>query len=231
MSGAEGLNKEIDDREKRLPECPVCLQTCLQPISLPCSHIFCFICAKGIASHSKKCALCRKKIPDGYLNSPVVVEDPTPQVAIEGKYQWFYRGTNGWWQYDPRISNEIEASYKEGEMTLKVMIAGFMYIVDVDKMVQYRENIPSRVRCIKRDLIDIPDKKGIAGLPLAKSLPKKSDPNNPEAGGLVGPNETGQTEHVSGEANELSAQLSSLSLTDNVSDISEDRDRNTKVSD
>ena len=80
--------KEIDVHVLILPgllECPVCLQTCLQPISLPCSHIFCFICAKGIASHSKKCALCRKKIPDGYLNSPVIVEDPTPQIAIEGR--------------------------------------------------------------------------------------------------------------------------------------------------
>ncbi|ESN94284.1 hypothetical protein HELRODRAFT_68712, partial [Helobdella robusta] len=149
-------------------ECPICLQTCVQPVLLPCNHIFCYLCAKGLASHSKKCAMCRKVIPDNYMVRPKLLDDSAPMPAIDGLtinlYQWFYRGTNGWWQYDPRVSNEIELAFNNGEVSVKIMISGFLYIVDFKSMMQYRENIPSRSRCIKRDLINIPDKKGVAGL-------------------------------------------------------------------
>ena len=30
----------------------------------------------------------------------------------EGDYHWFYKGRNGWWQYDLRTSKEIENHHK-----------------------------------------------------------------------------------------------------------------------
>ena len=31
-------------------ECAVCLQTCVHPVRLPCRHIFCFLCVKGVST-------------------------------------------------------------------------------------------------------------------------------------------------------------------------------------
>lgn len=64
----------------------------------------------------------------------------------------------GWWQYDERTSKELEACYKSGERTCELLIAGFLYIADLDNMLQLRRNDPSRRRRIKRDLATIPKK-------------------------------------------------------------------------
>ena len=55
------------------PECSVCLQLCLQPVQIPCLHVFCFLCLKGFAYRSKKCALCRSDVELKYFENPVVV--------------------------------------------------------------------------------------------------------------------------------------------------------------
>ncbi|KAL1440937.1 hypothetical protein MTO96_008984 [Rhipicephalus appendiculatus] len=49
--------------------------------------------------------------------------------------------------------------------TCEVLIAGFLYIVDFEHMVQVRRNDFSRRRRVKRDLASVP-KKGIAGIRL-----------------------------------------------------------------
>ena len=55
-------------------ECPVCLQTCVHPVQLPCNHIFCFLCVKGVlANQRRRCALCRKDIPPEFLDNPKLV--------------------------------------------------------------------------------------------------------------------------------------------------------------
>lgn len=64
----------------------------------------------------------------------------------------------GWWQYDERTSKELEFSYKNGEKTCELLIAGFLYIVDLENMLQLRRNDPSRRRRIKRDHANIPKK-------------------------------------------------------------------------
>lgn len=64
----------------------------------------------------------------------------------------------GWWQYDERTSNELESSYKNGEKTCELLIAGFLYIIDLENMLQLRRNDPSRRRKIKRDSANIPRK-------------------------------------------------------------------------
>lgn len=164
-------------------ECAICLQTCVHPVQLPCSHIFCFLCIKGVAIQSKRCALCRQDIPVEFCNDPTLLrkEDLLREVSFEDGYQWYYQGMNGWWQYDERASTEIEENYKKGVKTLEMLIAGFLYIIDFENMLQYRRNDPTRRRKIKRDLVSIPDKKGVAGLKVMS--PGASSPHRLDGDG------------------------------------------------
>ncbi|XP_054286397.1 E3 ubiquitin-protein ligase RNF146-A-like isoform X1 [Macrosteles quadrilineatus] len=161
------LPKNSVDNPELTPECPVCLQPCIHPARLPCGHIFCFLCLKGIAQQSRRCAMCRQEISPDYLDRPDLLQIPENPIAKEAEsedaYQWFYEGRNGWWQYDERTSKELEASYKSGIRTCELLIAGFLYTADFDAMVQIRRNEPHRRRRIKRDLNTIPSK-GIAGI-------------------------------------------------------------------
>lgn len=101
-------------------------------------------------------------------------------LTFDGKFQWFYEGEGGWWQYDIRASTEIEDRYQKGEHMFEMLIAGILYVVDVDNMIQYRRNTPSRRRRIKRDLATIPDKKGVAGLSYRLCPRKRSGCNGGE---------------------------------------------------
>ncbi|KAG8196792.1 hypothetical protein JTE90_027513 [Oedothorax gibbosus] len=144
-------------------DCAVCLQPCNQPVKLPCGHVFCYLCVKGATQQSKRCAMCRQEIPVNFLDNPQLVAETLSTVAFEDKYQWFYEGRNGWWQYDDRTSLEIEAAYKKGDTECEVLIAGFLYVIDFQRNLQTRRCDPHRKRHIKRDLVTIP-KKGIAGI-------------------------------------------------------------------
>uniref|UniRef100_A0A1A9VMV6 E3 ubiquitin-protein ligase n=1 Tax=Glossina austeni TaxID=7395 RepID=A0A1A9VMV6_GLOAU len=261
IDSASALNKDTSGTEPSAPanilECPICLQTCIHPARLPCGHIFCFLCVKGVAYKNRRCAMCRREIPGEFLNHPQLVngiEDICSTKATEDGYQWFYEGRNGgwwaydkrsalqieeayqrllqnlrvedqsvlfdcevitydiqicgniytidfahwtqypqnmpskerkicraknmpikgvagisnrnmnrWWQYDDRTSQDIEEAYKKGEKSCTILVAGYVYIVDLETMIQQRQNEPSRCRHVKRDLATIP-KKGVAGL-------------------------------------------------------------------
>lgn len=78
-------------------ECAVCLQTCIHPAELPCGHIFCFLCVKGIANQSKRCAMCRQEIPRDFLDHPKLLANVIKETVetFEGGYQWFYEGRDG----------------------------------------------------------------------------------------------------------------------------------------
>lgn len=82
-----------------------------------------------------------------------------------GDFAWYYEGRNGWWQYDERTSRELEEAFAKGRKSTEMLIAGFLYVADLENMVQYRRNEHGRRRKIKRDVVDIP-KKGVAGLRL-----------------------------------------------------------------
>lgn len=69
----------------------------------------------------------------------------------------------GWWQYDERTSQDIEESYRRPDRYCTILVAGYVYIVDFDEMVQQRQNDPTRKRQVKRDLATTV-KKGVAGL-------------------------------------------------------------------
>ncbi|XP_014238853.1 E3 ubiquitin-protein ligase rnf146-like isoform X1 [Trichogramma pretiosum] len=175
---SSNIEKQKDDQTVLgVPECAVCLQPCIYPARLPCSHIFCFLCVKGVANQSKRCPMCRHEIPPDYLEHPQLIDlDETIQKETinttstsdnhsHEEYQWFYEGRNGWWQYDERTSIELETAFKKEEATCELLIAGFLYVADFTTMLQYRRNDNSRKRKIKRDLYNAP-KKGVAGLRL-----------------------------------------------------------------
>uniref|UniRef100_A0A8C9R219 E3 ubiquitin-protein ligase n=2 Tax=Scleropages formosus TaxID=113540 RepID=A0A8C9R219_SCLFO len=150
-----------------VPECAICLQTCVHPVRLPCRHIFCFLCVKGASWQSKRCALCRQEVPEDFLERPTLLSPEELRAAGRGHgdYAWYYEGRNGWWQYDERTSRELEDAFTKGKKSTEMLIAGFLYVADLENMVQYRRNEHGRRRRIKRDIVDIP-KKGVAGLRL-----------------------------------------------------------------
>ena len=54
-SDEEGDKKVEEGSSTEVPiECAVCLQTCVYPVQLPCKHIFCFLCVKGVTLQSKR---------------------------------------------------------------------------------------------------------------------------------------------------------------------------------
>lgn len=155
-----------------VPECAICLQTCVHPVRLPCRHIFCFLCVKGASWHSKRCALCRQEVPEDFLERPTLLSPEELKASATGGrgtgaggHAWYYEGRNGWWQYDERTSRELEDAFNKGKKNAEMLIAGFLYVADLENMVQYRRNEHGRRRRMKRDVVDIP-KKGVAGLRL-----------------------------------------------------------------
>lgn len=133
--------------------------------------------------------MCRRDIPPSYLEHPQLVnglrEVEMAAKANDGaEYQWYYEGRNGWWQYDERTSQELEESYQKKERFCKILVAGFLYIVDFEHKCQIRQNDPSRIRRVKRDLATIP-KKGVAGLRLeTNDLTAGSTPSSNSDGSL-----------------------------------------------
>jgi hypothetical protein len=158
----------------------VCLQSCTQPVKLPCSHVFCFLCLKGIALQNGRCALCRTGIPRDFLNDPDVLlldEETSAKAAADdhakSQYQWFYEGTAGWWQYEERNAVELEEKYQLGAKVFEMVIVGLVFVVDLNQMVQYRRNDPNKRRRIKRDAAGV-SKKGVAGIKVRRCAERSS---------------------------------------------------------
>ena len=148
------------------------------------------------------------------LLQPLPSSSKSPADTLEGEasllqqHQWFYEGRNGWWEYDERTTSELEEAYKEslkvvsderesdesgsspqdGNVTTskscELLIAGFLYVIDFEHMIQYRRNEPQRRRRVKRDARDqIENRKGVAGLRINPSTTATSQassmPSNP----------------------------------------------------
>ena len=147
-------------------ECSICLQICVHPARLECNHVFCFLCVKGAAAQNRRCPMCRQPIPDVYFDSPHLIEDiKDDEIPLyEDGYQWFYEGRNGWWLYDKRASDDIEDAHSKKLPKCELLIAGYLYVIDFEKMLQYRRSEPQRQRRVKRDRPDSESTKGIAGL-------------------------------------------------------------------
>ncbi|KAI5609303.1 E3 ubiquitin-protein ligase rnf146 [Silurus asotus] len=174
-----------------VPECAICLQSCVHPVRLPCGHVFCFLCVKGASWHSKRCALCRQEVPEDFLDRPTLLSPEELKATATGGrslggHAWYYEGRNGWWQYDERTSRELEEAYREGKKSAEMLIAGFLYVADLENMVQYRRNEHGRRRRMKRDAVDVP-KKGVAGLRLDPEPASGSASNSVPGSGSVSP--------------------------------------------
>ena len=193
-------------------ECAVCLQPCVYPVQLPCKHIFCFLCVKGVTTQSKRCAMCRREIPQDYLLNPELLSKVDIQAEggrgfeEDGEcWQWFYEGRNGWWVYDERTSQEVEMHYKSGDKRCELLIAGFLYIIDFEHMLQYRRNDPSRRRRVKRDVASGP-KKGVAGLRIEQDAG--------EGAGVVVVDDT-STSNDAEDGTQIADAMNSLAISDN----------------
>ncbi|XP_056437402.1 E3 ubiquitin-protein ligase rnf146-like [Gadus chalcogrammus] len=167
-----------------IPECAICLQSCVHPVCLPCRHVFCFLCMKGASWQSKRCALCRQEVPEDFLERPKLLSPEALRAAAGGgadggDHAWYYGGSGGWWQYDERTSRELEDASAKGLTSAEMLIAGTLYVADLENMVQYRRNQPARRRRMKRDAAGVP-KKGVAGLRLEPEVDAAADP-------IVGP--------------------------------------------
>ena len=99
---------------------------------------------------------------------------------------------------------EIEAAMAREEERCELLIAGSLYIIDFEHMLQYRRNDPSRRRRIKRDQASGP-KKGVAGL----RLDVVEEPQEEEAPDADDDAEADDTEDP---AVELAAALDGLSV-------------------
>ncbi|PZC84201.1 hypothetical protein B5X24_HaOG205396 [Helicoverpa armigera] len=148
-------------------DCAVCLQKCNHPTQLPCGHVFCFLCVKGIAFQSKKCAMCRAVIPPNYLDNPILLgtvsDDEVNINSSQDEHQWFYEGRNGWWKYDERSNLELESAFNGGDPDCTLLLAGTLYIIDFQSMTQVRRSDQTRRRRVRRDTPMFPSK-GIAGI-------------------------------------------------------------------
>ena len=99
------------------------------------------------------------------------------------RHVWFYKGNNGWWQYDERTNSKLELEYEKQETKMfEILIAGRLYNIDLENNVQMRSDNATMKRSIKRDLITGGSSsspiKGIAGVlltnkPISKKLKRK----------------------------------------------------------
>ncbi|KAG7275637.1 hypothetical protein CRUP_021964 [Coryphaenoides rupestris] len=129
----------------------------------------------GASWQSKRCALCRQEVPEDFLERPTLLSPGELRAVAAGAgggsrggradHAWYYAGSGGWWQYDERTSGELEDAFAKGRKSTEMLIAGFLYVADLEGMVQYRRNEHGRRRRMKRDAVGVP-KKGVAGLRL-----------------------------------------------------------------
>ncbi|XP_023946157.2 E3 ubiquitin-protein ligase RNF146 [Bicyclus anynana] len=181
------------ERDNRDQDCAICLQKYHHPAELPCGHVFCFLCVKGIARTSKKCAICRTNIPADYFDHPVLLDNPDTDEILEPeneKYHWYYEGRNGWWKYDERSNVDLESAFNSNEAQCLLLLAGTLYVVDLQNNIQIRRNDPTKRRRIKRDLTTLPSK-GIAGIKILDTTQTDDTENNSD----VNINNTENAEH------------------------------------
>merc|ERR1712038_883808 len=63
---------------------------------------------------------------------------PSPEESALDDVRWYYEGRNGWWQYDDRTSGELETFHASGDSKCELLIAGFLYIINFEQILQYR---------------------------------------------------------------------------------------------
>jgi len=165
--------------------CSICLDPPVHPVKLPCNHVYCYLCAKGLVfcdsmQASPQCSLCRQNFHPSHLESSIVLKEAsatvndTPPIDVDALdtdqdiWQWFYQGNKGWWRFEERQHDDIEQSYLQGAQSTELLICGRLYTIDFVRMEQFPKNYPGRKRQIKRDLRSS-SSKGVAGLVKSSS--------------------------------------------------------------
>jgi E3 ubiquitin-protein ligase RNF146 len=160
--------------------CSICLDPPVHPVKLPCSHMYCYLCAKGLVLCDRfqvapQCSLCRQDFQPSHLESSLVLQEAssalnnTPPIDVAAAdqdydiWQWFYQGNKGWWRFEERNNEDLEKSYLQGEQRFELLICGKLYTIDFVRMEQFQTQFPQRKRHIKRDLRST-SCKGVAGL-------------------------------------------------------------------
>lgn len=161
-------NLECDGSQNGDP-CPVCFDKPLYPLKLPCDHIYCFLCAKGLCESNLSgggglCGMCRRPFSrEIFKQSKHHGSSSSKTIGNPQDICWFYEGKCGWWKFDERNGEDIEQSFNTGVEKFQLLLCGKLYVIDFKNMIQYRVDGSGRVRCIKRDSASS-SSKGIAGL-------------------------------------------------------------------
>merc|ERR1712062_385326 len=62
------LEQSGKDEQESEDSCPICYDKPLHPVTLPCGHVYCFLCGKGLVeSGPSQCAMCRSIIPGDFF--------------------------------------------------------------------------------------------------------------------------------------------------------------------
>ncbi|CAG9793869.1 unnamed protein product [Diatraea saccharalis] len=127
--------------------------------------------------------MCRAEIPSDYLDHPILLEKLSSQESaienINKDFQWYYQGRNGWWKYDERSNEELEVAFNSGETNFTLLLAGALYSIDFQTMMQVRSNDPTRRRHIRRDIPTLPAK-GVAGIKIFENTQTEQTKRNTE---------------------------------------------------
>ena len=131
-SGKEKEKEETED------SCPICYDKPLHPVTLPCGHVYCFLCGKGLVeSGTSQCAMCRSVIPRDFFKHP----NTSVEVEEEGQdFFWYYQGRNGWWRFDERNNKDLEDSFQDKKEKVHFLICGHLYVIDFKKMVSVEKS-------------------------------------------------------------------------------------------
>jgi E3 ubiquitin-protein ligase RNF146 len=161
--------------------CGVCLDKLQTPISLPCTHKFCYLCVKGTLSFgNNKCPLCRCIIPDDYFERAMANKDDA--IFENTKNRWMYSGrTRGWWFFQDNHNDEIECAWQkflsssdEEDDIAKIYIASIEYEINFVSMTQVSltTSATRRIKRVEDAVLD--NARGIAGVKYVTSenLPK-----------------------------------------------------------
>lgn len=98
-------NKIIDYKSLKISDvlCPICRSIIIEPVSLPCHHLFCFKCFNcTIENNSLSCPICRLRI-GSWLRSA------SKTGGIVNSELWEYIKNN--------FKAEVEAKFKGYELT------------------------------------------------------------------------------------------------------------------
>jgi E3 ubiquitin-protein ligase RNF146 len=170
----------MDDEEI----CVVCIDKPVNPFTLPCKHVFCYMCIKRVAADLKPCPSCNAIIPEFVLEKAKVSNEIIKLEEISSK--WLYSGRNsGWWYYSKEYDEIIEEAWnkcKNPEVGTKsyvnINILGRNYKIDFYSMKQIATT--GEIRNIKRvEILGEEENiivKGITGVQIVK---KENLPNLP----------------------------------------------------